>query len=365
VALAIDRGSPVLPGIIEYLQTHRRWACTLVDPTDKRLAGSIDGLIVAPPPSGSVPQPGIDPHRIVCIGEAPAGWTAVSTVRPDYQTAGRLAAEHLLNRGLQHVGVVGDGPGLPATAARGFADRVSEAGLEAIKLPGMHDQRAVLEFVGQTISDAAGQPVGLFAGDDQQAMALINGCLAAGLAIPEQVAVVGMGNHPMVCRLAGVAVSSVDLDGPSLGRSAAGLLDERMNGPAGEPQRQYVSPIGVVERASTRVLAVGDDLVAEAMRRINHDQGLRQTVQTLSGELGVSRWTLDRRFKAALGRTTADQIALIRIERARHLLRQTTLSMAQIAGRAGFSDLNHLGRSFKRHTGQSPSEYRAERSAGA
>ncbi len=241
VALAIDRGSPVLSGIIEHLQTSPRWACALVSPTGgerfdaDRAEGSGAGLIIELPNGWTGGPPRIDPQRVICIGPAPSGWTGFSTVEPDYAAAGRLAAEHLLNRGLQRVGVVGDELGLPAPAARSFADRVREAGLELIDLPQTIDPSTLVTPLRHAVARADGRPVGLFAGDDQQAMELVSLCLAAGLAIPEQVAVLGMGNHPTICQLAGVPLSSVDPDWHEVGRAAAKLLDQRLNQPASQP----------------------------------------------------------------------------------------------------------------------------------
>ena len=67
---------------------------------------------------------------------------------------------------------------------------------------------------------------------------------------------------------------------------------------------------------------------------------------------------LNEMFRAARGQTITEHIHVRRIREARHLLRETTLNLKQIADQCGFYDAAYLRRLFARHEGMSPSAYR-------
>jgi transcriptional regulator GlxA family with amidase domain len=77
-------------------------------------------------------------------------------------------------------------------------------------------------------------------------------------------------------------------------------------------------------------------------------------------EVGLSRRSLDRRFRAALRRSAAEELLQVRLNRTCLLLRQTSLPISQIAGLTGFTDQNHLGRCFRRNLKLSPTGYRKQ-----
>jgi transcriptional regulator GlxA family with amidase domain len=72
----------------------------------------------------------------------------------------------------------------------------------------------------------------------------------------------------------------------------------------------------------------------------------------------VSSRQLERLFRRHLGRTLGEHALLIRLERARDLLRQTSLSVLEVAIACGFACTSHFSRSYKRRFGHPP---RAER----
>lgn len=68
-----------------------------------------------------------------------------------------------------------------------------------------------------------------------------------------------------------------------------------------------------------------------------------------------------RLFKGAMGKTTVQYINSFRVERAGVLLRESSLSVSEIAEAVGFSELNYFSRMFKKIMGKSPLEYRKEK----
>lgn len=63
-------------------------------------------------------------------------------------------------------------------------------------------------------------------------------------------------------------------------------------------------------------------------------------------------------FRNETGTTLNQYITKVRMEQAKKLLLETTLSIADISARVGYSDGNYFGKSFKKYSGKTPSEYR-------
>jgi YesN/AraC family two-component response regulator len=82
-------------------------------------------------------------------------------------------------------------------------------------------------------------------------------------------------------------------------------------------------------------------------------------VSTVAQDLGVSTEHLCRMLKRHTGLTFATLLRRARVRAACRLLQTTTLSMKEIAGRAGFSSASRFDRDFKTVCGTSPSLYRA------
>ncbi len=81
-------------------------------------------------------------------------------------------------------------------------------------------------------------------------------------------------------------------------------------------------------------------------------------VSTVAHDLGVSTEHLCRMLKRHTGLTFVTLLRRTRVRAACRLLQTTTLSMKEIAGRAGFSSASRFDRVFKSVCGVSPSEYR-------
>lgn len=83
------------------------------------------------------------------------------------------------------------------------------------------------------------------------------------------------------------------------------------------------------------------------------------TVEALARVFATNRTTLQARFKEGTGLSVGQYVIRLRVQLAAHLLRDTSLTVAEIMERTGFNDPSHFARTFKRHTGRSPSDFRA------
>ena len=187
-------------------------------------------------------------------------------------------------------------------------------------------------------------------------------CREENIAVPEQVAVIGVDNDRLLCELAMPPLSSVIPDCYRSGYEAASLLDRLMSGDSLPAEAHLIKPMGIETRQSTDVSAIMDPEVAEAVRYIREHASTGINVGDVLKHVPVSRAALENRFQKLLGRTPHEEIVRFRIARVKQLLTQTDLSLAEIASRTGYRHVEYLTVAFKKQVGFTPSTYRKERS---
>jgi AraC-like DNA-binding protein len=82
------------------------------------------------------------------------------------------------------------------------------------------------------------------------------------------------------------------------------------------------------------------------------------TLEALARESGYSPIHFSRMFRAATGHTPHNYVLHLRVERARQLLAEPSVSLAEIALECGFSSHSHMTRVFHQLVGMTPSAYR-------
>ncbi|WP_406693365.1 XylR family transcriptional regulator [Singulisphaera sp. Ch08] len=291
------------------------------------------------------------------------------SIESDHQAIGRCAAEHLLERGFTRFGFLG----YPDFAwsihcYEGFARAVTEAGHGCVEyrhaqpVSWGHQQLSwedEVDGVSRWIREES-KPLGLMACNDFRGVQAIDACRRAGIAVPEEVAVIGVDNEDLACELAYPPLSSVIPDCKRIGYEAAALLDHLIKGGKAPSMTRRIPPLGVATRQSTDVNAIADADVAECLRfiRVHACDGIR--VANVVAHVAVSKSVLQRRFKTILGRTIHEVIATTRLQRIKQLLRETDLSIEEIAYRTGLSHAEYLSTLFRQATGQSPAAYRRQ-----
>jgi len=210
------------------------------------------------------------------------------------------------------------------------------------------------------------KPVGILACNDNRGRQVLDACAAAELAVPEQVAVVGVDNDDVLCDLADPPLSSVQPDAVRIGFEGAAALDRMIRSGKPAPRRvRSVSPRQLVVRRSSDVLAVDDPVVSSALKIIQREACVGLNVEKLLDQMTISRATLERRFERFLGRSPKDEILRLRLGRVRELLSESEDTLAQIADATGFSSVAHLSVSFKNATSLSPGAFRRRHQSAA
>lgn len=295
----------------------------------------------------------------------------VPCVMPDYGAVGTMAAEFFAGRGFRHFAYV-----YPHTdqldiwhqeRLEGFEVGVHAAGGAMHRLlrkgSGGRGRRrseylAMVRWLTRELAQLP-LPLAVFLSQDQDAGIVQEACAESGLAIPEQVAILGVNNDLMECPYAPVPLSSIDPDWYRVGRLAAQLLDRHMA--EGIPAEEHlVPPKGIVERQSTSIIAVDDPRVAGAIAYIWNNVERDPTVDEVCAAAQTPRRTLEVLFQRHLSRGIKAEITQSRVRRIQFFLRDTDLPATEIADQLGFSSVHYMYQTFKRHTGMTTRAYREQ-----
>jgi LacI family transcriptional regulator len=376
VALIVETstayGRAILSGISQYVREYGPWTVyieqrSLQDPAPpwlERWAG--DGIIArasTPQSARKLAKTGVP---TVDLNDQVRG-LGLPQIHSDHAAIARLAADHLIDRGFRHFAYFGF-PIFEWSVRRqeAFTNHVLAAGHQFHEgLPGRrvhwsHQQASwenEIEGVAQWVKRLP-KPLGIMAGNDIRGIQMLDACRRAGVAVPEEVAVVGVDNEELVCLLAYPPLSSVVPDAYRVGYESAALLDQMMKGHPVTEMLRSIPPVSVATRQSSDVTAIANPCLASAMQFIRESACQGIGVDDVLAHLSVSRSVLQRLFRKELGQTILDAITATRMQRVKQLLAETDLSLNDIADRAGFSYVEYLSTSFRHHTGQSPSSYR-------
>jgi LacI family transcriptional regulator len=283
----------------------------------------------------------------------------------DQVAAANLAAEHLLARGFRNFGYF-------SLLGVEYVMEHQQAFLDALRKKGHGceifavqphqgaepDWNLDMKRLGKWLN-ALPKPLAVFSWNSSSARELIYACMQAGLAVPENVAVLSGADDELFCEVTPVPISAVQLDCEQIGYLAAAELHAMLKNPDGTPPREVlIRAQGVVERRSTDTLAVDDAAMVKALRFIRENPARVMNVSDVARQAGLCRRALELRFQNLLGRSPASEIRRVRIDHAIDLLQRTNLSVALVAERSGFSSPEYMAFVFRSQLGTSPLHYR-------
>lgn len=358
----------ILRGVARYVELELSWELELLWKVTEmrgfRPTSRLHGLIAWPEVERDLKVIRALAVPTVCVGHFPA--KGFSRVLYDNRRIGRRVAEYFLERGLKDFAVYAER--LFGTYARdrvaGFQNSLPVAGTPCPVFdaravgqnPGRWDD--IMPKVGAWVR-ALPKPVGILADSDTSGYNLLLACRHFGLRVPDEVAVVSVGADDLVCELAQPRLSSVSLNGFRAGSLACELLRRRM-GRRGKAADVWMEEQPLIERGSSNIIAFEDPVVVRVSRFVQNHFHEEIGVPELAKEAGIARRSLEQRFKRCTGKTLLEEIRRIRMERARHLLEQSDLPIAEVAGRSGFGEARRLSEVFAATLGLTPREYRRQ-----
>ncbi len=202
------------------------------------------------------------------------------------------------------------------------------------------------------------KPIGILAWNDERGRDIIEACVAEDIAVPDEVAVLGMDNDELVCDLSLVPLSSISFNHENIGYEAASLLHTMMKEKRIICKNLSIEALHIIPRESTDILKIKDKDVVAAIKYIRANTNRFLQVKEVADYLSISSRTLQKKFKKYRNHSLHYEIMQHRIERVCKLLEQTNMMLYQIANRLGFSEVSALSRSFKKIKGMSPLRYR-------
>lgn len=328
------------------------------------IRGNIHGVITAgSPPSWELPRliaekdiPAIDVSAEVPVSSLPR------VVTDDF-AVGRLAADYFIDRGFRRLTYYGMENRYWSNARRdGFFARASERGLTAqyfFKREGEAEDRAdVYPSTAVRWLKKLVPPAAIYAGDDLLGIYLVEACHRLKIKVPESLAILGTDNDDLYGQLRRPHLSSIALDTHTIGFRGMDMLYQLMRRRKVKTTQLRIPPLRVVTRLSSDIFGVDDTLVRQGLALIQQNLPKGVSVKWLAKQLGVSRPTLERHFAAAIGRSPATEIQRVQMEKARNLLADSDMPIAQISEETGYSSPRQFSTSFHTFYQNTPRDMR-------
>jgi LacI family transcriptional regulator len=371
-------GRSVLFGVAHYLKIHDNWSLfvderhVVTSPPHWVINWQGDGIItryMTPDLALKLKHKNIP---IVDLNDA-HGPLRFPHIGSDMPGIGRMAANHLIEKGIRKIAFVGT---VRAAWSSGRLEGVLQALQNRADFCGIFEYEPVFyteqNWADQDRADqywagelerlktwvkALPRPVGIVASNDKGAHHVLEVCRALELTVPDEVAVIGVDNTEFLCELSSPSLSSVIPDGERIGYEAASLLTRLMKGEKQE-KPLTIAPRGVASRQSTDIVSLNDPLFSKALRFMREHACDGIDLGDVLNHVSISRATLDRCFQQHAGHSATAELRLIRLKRVKQLLEETDFALPQIAELAGFEHPEYMMAQFKRLVGQTPSQWR-------
>ena len=377
VETARKAGRSILRGAIRYAELTQNWVFYHSPPfytrqSPKRTSATlarlrrwkVDGIIVEQPEQfdwfiqHAVPV-------VIAISSAQDRYPQLPRIMSRAHLIGEMAVDHFRARGLSHLAFCGyDGVFWSQQRSLHFAERARQLQLSTYlyEQPGTRHKRLwenEITYLGHWLRSLP-KPVGILCCNDERGVEVIEACKEANIRIPEDAAILGVDDDPLVCTLSSPQLSSISLDFETTGWQVARLLDQLMRGDALCGQKVPVEPQSIVTRHSTDILALQDRALIDAVKYIREHAGGFLNVDDVALASATARRTLEKKFRTVLGCTIHDQIRRTHVEQIARMLRETNLTISEVALRMGFESEKNLSRYFRKEKGISPKEYRKQ-----
>lgn len=374
VALLIETSNAyargLLRGVVSYVREHRSWSLYLSehnrgDQPPKWLAHWDGHGIIARIENNAIASALRDVQLPIVDVSAARLLPSLPWFETDDGAIAHIAAEHLMERGFKRFGYAGDARFKWSNwRCEHFQNSVRAAGHECYiynsDIDSDADSEAHVDDLARWLQELP-KPVGIMACYDFRGRQVLDACRRVDVAVPDEVAVIGVDNDELLCDLSQPPLSSVIPNVQRTGYEAAALLDQMISGRlSARSETHLIPPVGIATRQSSDVLVLEDRNVARAVQYIREHACEGIKVKDVLRAVPQSRTLLESRFKRLLGRTPHEEILRVRLARVKQLLVDTDLPLEEIADRTAFAHVEYLSVAFRREIGLPPSQFRAQ-----
>ena len=370
-----EYGRGIIEGVWQYAQQHGPWLLEMQpgepdESTEMPRGWTGDGVIASVQTRRLAAKLRTLGVPVVNVSGSRREGIDFPRVTSDANAVVRMAVAHLHDNGIRRVVFCGE-PERPFLDfwTEAFRKVMAEAGLEAVVYQPsarigpkaglearQNDRRRWIE--------ALPKPVGIIGWATGICRHLAMACTEMGLMVPEEVAILSLETEDLLGRVVHPPLSGIDIPVRRIGYEAAAQLDRLLHGKAPDPHEICLPPLGVTIRQSTDLVACADPQVQQVLRFIRDHAHEGIDVRAVLKAVPMARRSLERRFQDLIGRSPADEIRRVKINRVRHLLDTTNMSIPDIAEACGFKYVEHMIPVFKKHHGNTPSRYRASARMG-
>ena len=210
--------------------------------------------------------------------------------------------------------------------------------------------------LGQWLA-ALPKPCGLLAANDRTAALVLSVAAHEGIAVPDELSVLGIDDDEEVCESTNPPLSSIRCDFYGGGVQTGEMLGKLLARRQGRERASLYGTVRVTTRLSTRQILGQSPAIRLALETIRQRAADGISAADILPLIGGSRRSAERKFRMAVGHSVLDEILDVRFERVKELL-ATPTPLTDIANRTGFSSDNHLQRLFKSHFGMTLSAFR-------
>lgn len=383
VGILVERerawGRLLCEGVAAYAQMCGDWSLRMLERDDLRHPDrlkSFDGFIARVADADIARRFAVLGRPVADLScERQLAGVFVRGVEQDNLAIGQLAARHFIEHRFSHFAFCGyDG--------KRFSDERRDAFVRCLKLNRfgcetyLAPKAAVRDFdesVSRHEKLSAGadapklrtwlrrlpRPCAVFCANDLRSYQLLQACEACGLAVPEDIAILGVDNDSLICNFTTPTLSSIDPNAFELGRAAAECLDRKLARPeaASAPPRRIV-PKELVVRASSENYPLDPPWLSDALVFIRRNVVRHLTASDVYAHLKLSHTRVNAIFKEKLGTTVQREIRTAQLAEAQRLLRSTALPLAEIAKRSGFASPQYFCNVYTAAFGKPPSAAR-------
>ena len=304
-------------------------------------------------------------HPVVFIGHNPDTLPkSCLLVSNDQRETARAAARELLATDYENFAFVHNADCKKWSELRehGFAEALAINGKSCVVFRPSDASGGSVEWMKELRSflTTLEKPCAVFAANDKTAEGVVSAATLEGFNSPGDIAVVGVDNYEPICEHSTPRLTSIEPDFRRSGRLAATmLLGLAMSKGKWRGRRlQSFGPLRVVHRDSTRVLAVSDKAVSDALDLIRREACNGLQAVRVAALFPCSRRQADNRFRRATGRSILEEIHAVQLERAKELLRNSSIQLKAISDFCGFTNPNSLRKFFLKATGKTMTSWR-------
>ena len=295
----------------------------------------------------------------------------------DNVAIGNLAAEHFISHGFREFAYCGhEGINFSDVRRTTFAMAVEQAGHVChVFTPRKRDADYFNENVvkGERYAPPANEamairswlrklpkPIAVFCSHDLRAYQVLTLCRDAGIAVPSEVAILGVDDDAILCGFTTPPISSIDQNGFAAGREAVRIALEMLRSQEARcnPPCSFVRPLRLIVRGSSETYPVNPPWLSDALVYINRNAAKGITAADVFAHVGLSHTTVGSAFRQKVGMSVQDMLAKVRMDEACRLL-GNGMSVTDVAQRSGFSSVQYFCRAFAAVHKMSPAAWQA------